>query len=98
MVANPASDILCRRINIQHFVDILMVKRAFYDALDMRKIRYHTVLIQFFGFAIDDDFPVVSMQILAFAFVAQFQIMSRGAGQCFFYVIHVLFVLGNALI
>ena len=98
MVANPASDILCRGIYIQHFVDILMVKSALYDSLDVRKIRYHTVLIQFFGFAIDNNLPVVSMQVLALAFVAQIQIMSRGDGQCFFYVIHVLFVLGNALI
>ena len=37
MVANPASDIFCRWIYIQHFVDILMIKRALYDAPNERR-------------------------------------------------------------
>ena len=71
MVADPPGDILCRGIDVQYFVDILVVKSLFYDFLDMREVRHHAVLVKLFCFAINHDDPVVAMQLFAFALVRQ---------------------------
>ena len=88
VVANPAGDIFRRRVDVQHFVDVLVVKGIFDYFLDMREIRHHAVCIQFFRLAIDDDDPVMTMQVLAFALVTQHEIMRRGNLYSLFYVIH----------
>jgi hypothetical protein len=77
MIAYPTSDILGRGIDLQHFVDILMIKRFFYNTLDMGKIGDHTILVECCGFAIDSHYKIMTVQSFAFALITQVEIMSR---------------------
>ena len=77
MVADPTGDILRRRIDIQYFVDIFMVKRVFHYLFDVREVGDHAVLVEFCRLAIDDNNPVVTVQVLAFALVGQRQVVRR---------------------
>ena len=88
MVADPARDILGRRIDVQHLVDILMIEGVLYDFLDVGEIGHHAILIQLLRLAIDDNDPVMAVQVLALAFVRQHQVMCRRNLYSFFYVIH----------
>ena len=38
MVANPLRYVLCRGINIQHVVDILVIERIFHHTFDVREV------------------------------------------------------------
>ena len=71
MVADPTGDVLRRRVDIQYFVDILMVEGVLDDPFDVGEVGDHPVAIQFFGTAIDGDDPVVAVQGFTFAFVRQ---------------------------
>ena len=93
VLANPARDILRRRIHIKHFVDVFMVESVLYHAVDVREIGYHTVFIQFARFAIDYYYPVMTVQGLAFALVTEVEIMCSGNLQTLFYIIHCLYIL-----
>jgi hypothetical protein len=59
-------------------------------SFDVGKVYYHTITIQLFGFTIDGNDPVMSMQISAFAFIGQPQTVGCRYFQLFFYVIHIL--------
>ena len=72
MVADPARDILGRRIDVQHLVDILMIEGVLYDFLDVGEIGHHAILIQLLRLAIDDNDPVMAVQVLALAFESLF--------------------------
>ena len=88
VVADPFGDVLRGRIDIQHFVDVLMVEGLLDDTLDMGEVGDHSVLVEFFRLAIDDDNPVVAVQVLALAFVVKVQLVTGGYLKCFSDVIH----------
>ena len=48
VVAYPTSNILRRRINGQHLVDILMIKSLLDNTLDMGEVGDHTIFVQRF--------------------------------------------------
>ena len=68
-----------------------MVEGIFDDALNDGEVGYHTVLVQFLGTAIHLDFPVMTVQRLAFALVTEHQIMRSRNLNRFFYVIHIFY-------
>ena len=69
MVADPFGDVLCRRIDVQYLINILMVESVLHHTLDVREVRHHAIAVQFLGFAIHHNNPVMTMQRLTFTLV-----------------------------
>ena len=92
MVAYPAGDVLRRGVDIQHFVDVLVVEGAFDNPFDVGEVGYHAVLVECLCLAEDGDDPVVPVQGFALAFVTEVEIMCRRDGQRFLNVVHRNFV------
>ena len=77
-VANPFGDIFCRRIEVEDIVQVLMVHLGMDQFLDFLKIDDHAVAVQCFGLAGHIDDPVMSMEMLALAFIVEDQVVGSG--------------------
>ena len=77
-VDNPLGQVLGRRVEVQHFVDVGMVDLAVYQALDLGEIAHHAIAIELFGTTKHIDLPVVAMQVLAFALIVEIKLMAGG--------------------
>ena len=77
-VDNPLGQVLGRRVEVQHLVDVGMVNLAVYQALDFGEIAHHAVAVKLFGPAIHIDLPVVAMQVLALALIVEIKLMAGG--------------------
>ena len=60
-VDNPLGQVLGRRVEIQHLVDVSMINLAVNQALNLGEIAHHAVAVELFGTAIHIDLPVVAM-------------------------------------
>ena len=88
LIANPAREIFGRRIEVEEFVEKLMVQAAFNVFLDVAKIGHHTVLVELFGTAIDCSYSVVAVNALTLALVGQSELVCEGYFYSFGYVVH----------
>ena len=77
-VDNPLGQVLGRRIEVQHLVDVGMVDLAVNQALDLGEVAHHAVAVELFGTAIHIDLPVVAMQVLAFALIVEIKLVTCG--------------------
>ena len=77
-VDNPFGQVLSRRIEVQHLVDVGMVDLAVNQALDLGEVAHHAVAVELLATAIHVDLPVVAMQVLAFALVVEVKLMAGG--------------------
>ena len=87
-VHNPAGQVLGRRVEVQHLVQVAMVDLPVDQSLDFGEVAHHAVAVQFLGTAIDVDFPVVAVEVLAFALVIEVQLVAGGYFKGFADVIH----------
>ena len=60
-VDNPLGQVLGRRVEVQHLVDVSMINLAVNQALNLGEIAHHAVAVELFGTAIHIDLPVVAM-------------------------------------
>ena len=82
-VDNPLGQVLSRRVEVQHLIDVGMVDLgmvdlAVYQALDLGEIAHHAVAVELLATAIHIDLPVVAMQVLAFALIVEIKLMAGG--------------------
>ena len=77
-IHNPFSQILGRRVEVKHLVDIGMVNLPMNQALDLGEIAHHAIAVEFLGAAIHVNLPVVAMQVLTFALVVEIELMAGG--------------------
>ena len=89
LLGTPASYVLRRWIKWQHFVQHLMVEHALDAMLYLTEIHHHAIFIQFLRPTINRDFPIMSVQMPAFALIVELQPMSRRYFDGLFYIIHV---------
>ena len=75
MITNPAGYVLRRGIDVEYIVDILVVESVFHHTFDVREVSNHSVAIEFFGFTINGDNPVMSVQLLALTLVTEIQVV-----------------------
>jgi hypothetical protein len=75
-VDNPLGQVLGRRVEVQHLIDVGMVDLAVYQALDLGEIAHHAVAVKLLGSAIHIDLPVVAMQVLAFALIVEIKLVA----------------------
>ena len=66
LFTNPTGYILSSSIKRKHFIQILVIQLFFYSLLDMAKIHYHPIGIEFRRTAVDCDNPIVTMKIFTF--------------------------------
>ena len=88
LVANPASHILCRRVEGQYLVEVAVVETVADEPLDVGEINYHTILVQFTRLAVNGNNPVVPMQLLTLTFVGEMELMAGRDFECFLDVVH----------
>lgn len=60
-VDNPLGQVLGRRVEVEHLVDVGMVDLAVYQALDLGEVAHHAIAVKLLGPAIHIDLPVVAM-------------------------------------
>ena len=77
-IHNPLGQVLSRRIKVQDLIDIGMVNLTVNQTFDFGEIAHHAIAVELFGTAIHIDFPVVAMQVLAFALVVEVKLMAGG--------------------
>ena len=84
--------VLCRWVEVEHLVDVGMVDLAVDQFFDQGEVAHHAVAVELFGSAIHVDFPVMAMQVLAFAFIVEIELVASGDFEGFSYVIHIQLV------
>ena len=77
-VDNPLGQVLGSRVEVQHLVDVGMVNLSVNQTFDFGKIAHHAIAVKFLGAAIHIDFPVVAVQVLAFALIVEVKLMAGG--------------------
>ena len=77
-VDNPFGYVLGRRVEVEDIIDVGMVDLAVNQAFDLGEIAHHAITIELFTPAIDVDFPIVAVQVLAFALVVEVKLMTGG--------------------
>ena len=77
VVAYPFGDILGGRVEREYIVEILVVEGPGDFFLDAGEVRDHAVDVESLGFAVHDHYPVVPVESLAFAFVAEVEAVGR---------------------
>ena len=87
-IDNPAGQILRRRVEIEHIVQITMVYLPVNQPFDFGKVADHAVAVQLFGAAIDIDLPVVTVEVLALALIIEVELVAGGYFKGFADVIH----------
>lgn len=90
LVHTPTGDILSRRVEGQHVIQVLMVKLAMNLLLDMLEVAHHAVGVEFFCLAKHLNMPVMAVKVLAFAGIGELQAMAGGNLYLLRYVIHIL--------
>lgn len=88
ILLHPAGYVFGGGVEGEGFIEIAMVELFLDQRLDMREVDDHAVLVQLFGTAIYGDDAVVSMQVLALAFVVEGEPVGKGYFYSFGYVIH----------
>ena len=66
LIYTPTGNILGRRIERKHFVQVFVVHLTFNLSFYLGEVDYHAILVQFPGLAEQGDDPIVTMKILAF--------------------------------
>ena len=87
-IDNPAGQVLGRRVEIEHLVQVAVVDLPVDQSLDLGEVAHHAVAVQFLGTAIDVDLPVVAVEVLALALVIEVQLVAGGYFKGFADVIH----------
>ena len=87
-IDNPAGQVLGRRVEIEHLVQVAMIYLPVDQSFDFREVAHHAVAVQLFGTAIDVDLPVVAVEVLALALVIEVELVARGYFEGFADVIH----------
>ena len=77
-IHNPLGQVLGRRVEVQHLVDIGVVDLAVNQALNLGEVAHHAIAVELFGTAIHIDLPVVAMQVLAFALIVEIKLVTCG--------------------
>ena len=77
-IDNPLGQVLGGRIEIQHLVEVRVVYLAVDQTFDFSEVAHHAVVVQLLGAAIHIDFPVMAMEVLAFALVVKVELMAGG--------------------
>ena len=77
-IDNPFGQGLGRRVEVADIFDVGMVDLAMNQALDLGEVTHHTIAVELFTTAIDVDFPIVAVQVLAFALVVEIKLMAGG--------------------
>lgn len=90
MLANPSGDIFGRGVGRENVVEILVVEFFFDEVFYYREIDDHAVAVQLMSPAIYGNNPIVAVQILAFAFVGESQLVRGTYFEAFSDVIHVI--------
>lgn len=88
-IHNPLGQVLGRRVEVQHFIDIGMIYLSVNQALNLSEVAHHAVAVKFLGTAIHIDLPVVAVQVLAFALIVEVKLMAGGDFEGFSDVIHI---------
>lgn len=98
LFANPAGQILGRRVEVEEVVEALVIKLLLHHFFYVAEIHDHAVLVEFFGAAEDRDNGVVAVEAAAFAFVGQGKPVCESYFYSFGDVIHAVFRLDGAKI
>lgn len=77
-VDDPFGQILGRRIEVQHLIDVGMVNLPVNQSLDLSEVAHHAVAVKLLTSAIHIDLPVVTVQVLAFALIVEVKLMACG--------------------
>ena len=75
-IHNPLGQVLGRRVEVQHLIDVGMVDLSVNQALDLSEVAHHAVAVKLLTSAIHIDLPVVTMQVLAFALIVEIKLMA----------------------
>ena len=68
--------VLSRRVEIEHLVDVGMVNLAVDHLFDQGEVAHHAVAVELLSTAIHVDLPVVAVQVLALALVIEIKLMA----------------------
>lgn len=88
LFANPASDILRRRVKRQQLVEVTVVEIVVYPVLYVFEINHHPFGIKSFCLAIYGDNPIVTVQVGTFAFIREIEPVAARNLHFLSYVIH----------
>lgn len=77
LVGDPSGQVLRRGVKVEHLVQVTVVQLVLDEFLDMAEIDDHAVIVQLFCLAIDDGNPVMAVQVAAFAFIVEFQLVGK---------------------
>ena len=77
-IHNPFGQILRRRIEVQHLVDISVVDFTMNQTFDFGEIAHHAIAVELLATAIHVNLPVVAMQVLALALIVEVKLMACG--------------------
>lgn len=78
LVYNPLGDVFGGGIEWQNIVQMSMVEFAMNKVLDVLKVDYHAVSVEFLCSTKDGNNPVVAMGVFALGFVGKVQPMTPG--------------------
>ena len=77
-IHNPFGQVLSRRVEVKHLVDVGMVNLAVNQSLDLGEVAHHAIAVELLAAAIHVDLPVVTMKVLAFALIVEVKLMAGG--------------------
>ena len=77
-VDNPFGEVLGCWIEVQNLIKVGMIYLSVNQAFDFGEVTHHAVVIQFLSAAIHVHFPVVAVEVLAFALVVEVELMAGG--------------------